>query len=205
MNSQLKGGLSHIWGVSPDNYFITGGKGTLLHYYNKKWQFIDIKTEIDINDIWGSMDDATGEPYILLPLSFKWTADDKRLLQLKPDNSISDEKWPNQNRRLNSVWFRNKRKVYVSGAGVFTRTGFNQWKEYTELPLIYTDRVRGNNINDIFIAGDFGILAHYNGKTWREFSKYVEVDIFRGLAFKQNLAVAAGEENGKAVIYMLKR
>ncbi len=93
----------------------------------------------------------------------------------------------------------------MSGAGVITRDRLKQWKEYTKLPLIFTDRIRGNNINDIFVEGDFGILAHFNGKKWKEYTVFNDVDIFHGLAFKDNIAVAVGENNSKAVIYMIKR
>ena len=205
MNSQLRGGMRHLWGLNSNNYFISGGKGTLLHYNNNKWQFLNTQTEIDINDIWGAEDGAGGEPYILLPLSYKWDAGEKKLLQLKADNSIIEENWTFQNRRLNSVWFSDKKMIFVSGAGVFARNRLKQWKEYTELPLIFIGRIRGNNINDIFVAADFGILAHFNGKTWKEYTEFGELDIFRGLAFKNDLAVAVGETNSKAVIYMLKR
>ncbi len=103
----LKGALKDTWGVSQQEVFVTGSKaatGTdnvLLHKKNGSWSFLDVPTEIDINDIWGSIDENTGQAYILLPLSFKWDTGEKKLLQLRPDNSIIEEYWPFSDRRLN--------------------------------------------------------------------------------------------------------
>ncbi len=69
-------------------------------------------------------------------------------------------------RRVNSIWTNNPLYLYTSGGGVFdNKTG--KWEEVKTIPLYYTNRIRGNGINDIFVAGDFGLLAHFNGMRWK--------------------------------------
>lgn len=211
MNAQLKGAMQHIWGLSENEYYISGSKSasgtdnTLLTYKNGKWTHLDVPTEIDINDVWGTIDEESGQPYILVPLSYKFQLGEKKLLRLKPDNSFTEENWPFPNNRIGSVWFKDKQRIFTCGGGVFTRNKYKQWKEFKELPSIYTDGIRGNDINDIFVAGDCGILAHFNGITWKQYTEFYEVNIFRSIAFKDDIAVAVGEKNSRAVVYIIRR
>ena len=75
---------------------------------------------------------------------------------------------------------------------------------FTGLPTFFKERIRGNDINDIYTAGDFGLLAHYNRLTWWSQPNSAN-DIFRGLDVKGNLVVAAGEKDHNAFIVMLTR
>jgi hypothetical protein len=159
---------------------------------------------LPINDIWGAKDKETGENYILCPASYKFQLDEKKLLRIKPDLSIKEENWPFQDRRIHSVWFKDSNYVFMSGAGVFLRNRSGRYKEFNEIPLIFTERIRGNDINDLWVAGDFGILAHYNGIDWKEYPD-AAFGLYRSVDYKEDIAVAVGEKAGKAVILMIKR
>jgi hypothetical protein len=73
------------------------------------------------------------------------------------------------------------------------------------LPEIFTNRIRGNDENDIWVVGDFGIALHYNGMTWRE---YPELRLYNGnwedLAVKENLTVAVGWKGSDGMIAVIK-
>ncbi|HSL89112.1 MAG TPA: hypothetical protein VK870_07415, partial [Ignavibacteriaceae bacterium] len=47
------------------------------------------------------------------------------------------------------------------------------WEEINLLP-ISTNKVRGNGTNDIFIAGDFGFVTHFNGLSWTTYENLYE-------------------------------
>jgi hypothetical protein len=68
-------------------------------------------------------------------------------------------------------------------------------------PLIMTTRIRGNTSNDIYVVGGFGLLLHFNGATWRQYTKFYEIDNFHSLDVKNNTVVAVGLNGSNAVIY----
>lgn len=211
MNSLIDGSIQKIWGSSSEDLYAVGYNGTIIYYNGSlsasqagSWQKLDSETDLPINDIWGARDDETGENYILCPASYKFQLDEKKLLRINPDLSVEEENWLFQDRRVHSVWFKNTYHIFICGAGVFLRNRTGQYKEFNEIPLIFTERIRGNDINDLFVAGDFGILAHYNGLNWKVYPD-AAFGLYRSLDYKGDIAVAVGEEAGQAVILMIKR
>jgi hypothetical protein len=202
--TQLNGSVNKMWGVAKNDLFVVSGNGFIAHYNGSSWQKIESGTDLPINDIWGAKDDETGEDYILCPASYKFQLDEKKLLRINPDLSVQEENWPFQDRRVHSVWFKNEYHIFICGAGVFLRNRTGQYNEFNEIPLIFTERIRGNDINDLFVAGDFGILAHYNGLNWKVYPD-AAFGLYRSLDYKGDIAVASGEEAGQAVILMVKR
>lgn len=199
------GGVSKIWGTSSSDMYFVGRKGTIVYYNGLNWKKIESGTELDIEDIWGAVDTKTGENHILCAACLKFEAAEPKLLRIHSDNSISEENWPYPNNDVHSVWFKDKNNVFICGGGVYKRDFQGKFTRFSQLPKIFMNRIRGNDINDIFIAGDFGILAHYNGKKWREFTEFNEVNSFWSLDFKNDIAVAVGYKGIKAVIYMIRR
>ena len=55
--------------------------------------------------------------------------------------------------------------------------------------------------NDIYVVGGFGLLLHYNGATWKQYTQFNEIDIFHSFDVKGNIAVCVGIGGAKAVIY----
>jgi hypothetical protein len=51
--------------------------------------------------------------------------------------------------------------------------------------------VRGSGPNNIFVVGDYGLVAHWNGSSWKTFEQNPQY-VFLGLAVKDNLVVAVG-------------
>jgi hypothetical protein len=60
----------------------------------------------------------------------------------------------------------------------------------------YTWKMRGTEINDLFLAGEWGATYHFNGKNWRWYEK-LRNDGFRFwcLDISPNLVVIGGEDN----------
>jgi hypothetical protein len=56
-------------------------------------------------------------------------------------------------------------------------------------------------LNNIFIVGDYGLLLHYNGSTWKSYNDYLWTGmIYHGLAVRGNKFAIAGEQDGKAIL-----
>lgn len=192
-----------IWGSSSNDLYIVGNNGCIVHYNSQIWKKLDTGTDSPIHDIWGDYDDNDKEYLILCPASR--ASGEKKLLRIHPDHSVTQTNWIHQNRSLHSVWFKDKFNTFFCGGGVYLRNRFGEYEEFIELPLITTNAIRGQKINDVFVAGDFGILAHYNGKSWRQYTYFDEVDIFFSIDYKENLVIAVGFKEDQAVVYMLRK
>ena len=193
-----------MWGTSDNDFYVVGDHGMIAHYDGRQWQRIESGREQPIYDIWGLVGLGTTEEFILCVASDKYQGGGKSIFQVLMNQSIREFETPFVP-EAHSIWFKNRHVIYVCGDGVFIYKN-GKWKAITGLPKIYTNRVRGNNINDVFIAGDFGVFEHFNGVSWRGYNAIrLSNGIYQGLAVSQNTVVAVGENWGKAVISIGKR
>jgi hypothetical protein len=183
--------MNKIWGTSSNDLYIVGNGGNIAHYQNGQWSKIESETTTTIQDIWGV------ENLILCAVSNVASPGDRKILEIN-SNQITEFLW-NTDRRVQSIWFKNKYAIYTSGGGVFSLKDGLHWNEITEIPLYYSESIRGENYNNIWVTGDFGLLAHYNGFTWKVFNGPV-ADIYYACAVKRNTTVIVGTKGGKAII-----
>lgn len=197
--TQQDGYLTKIWGTSSTNIYFVGTLGTIAYYNGTTWTKIESGTTSNINDIWGEVDQVTGERKILCAVSNISGGGEQKIISINSDNTIDTLKW-SMNRRIQSIWFKGKHIIYTSGGGVFFQNEKDKWIEQTELPLYYTDRIRGKNYNDVITVGDFGFAAHFNGITWQILSAIPPANVLGSLSLKNNLVVTTGIKDSKAVI-----
>ncbi len=198
-------GSNKMWGSPDGKLYVVGNSGTIAYSpdHGSTWRRVESGTSVDVQDAWGGSNSLVGGRYVLLPASNVLTFGQKKLLRINENGILDSIIWGMPNRRLRSVWFNARSKVYVCGGGVFAYTGA-RWKEYTEVPLIFTRRIRGKTENDIIVVGDFGLLAHYNGDTWRTYPE-ADVALWESVDVKRNIAIAVGSRNGTARIAILTR
>lgn len=195
--------INKLWGNSLNSIYAVGSGGNIVHYDGTCWQKIDSGTETNINDIWGIHDADIYRKNINCAVSNKYTSGDHKILSINENKTVSSMNW-NTDRRVHSIWFEDNLKMFTCGGGVFMNSGNDVWNEQTELPLISTNRIRGTAKNDIFVGGDFGLLAHFNGVSWYVY-KEANVALFYSLDYKNNILTAVGERDRKAVILVMKR
>jgi hypothetical protein len=146
--------------------------GTIVHYDGNSFTRKESGTELPIQDIWGVVDEVTGETIVLMVASRSSTPPlGKALLQIREGNIsfISDN---GLSTAIKSVWIADVETRYIVGAGVFTwDSNHDYWVEDTlnNHPLLYKHAVRGTGINDVYVVGAYGHVSHYNGSTWRHF------------------------------------
>ena len=194
--------VSKIWTVNKNEIYTAGALGQIGRYNNGTWQKLESGTTTDINDIWGYIDANTGQPVELCAVSFVSNIGDYKLLRIN-GNKVDSLKW-NMQRGIHSVWTKTGFPIYTAGDGVFTNSS-GQWKEENTLPLYYEESIRGNDLNDIFVCGDYGLFAHFNGVRWRVYNDLAINGIYFALAVKRDLVVAVGTDNNSAIIVMGKR
>jgi hypothetical protein len=67
-----------------------------------------------------------------------------------------------------SVWFENKIKYYLGGAGLYTKYyNENSWKRIS-IPSYYIYSIKGNGLNDIVVCGGFRVCRSFQ---WRNMEK----------------------------------
>jgi len=187
-------GDNMIWGTTSNDTYSVGDGGKIEHNQNGNWTEIESHTTQIINDIWGTADGQT----ILCAVSSKYSGGEQKMLKITGNNADTIT-WAT-GRGAYSVWTQSGFPVYVCGDGVFTNKS-NSWKELKGFPNAYSNRVRGTGLNNIFIVGDYGLLLHYNGSTWKSYNDYLWTGmIYHGLAVRGNKFAIAGEQDGKAIL-----
>jgi hypothetical protein len=183
-------GSNTIWGTSSHDYYMAGDFGTIAHYNGTTWQKLESGTETRIDDVWGVIDPFSLKQTILAAVSDEYHEGDKRILSLHP-TSVNDTLDWNYNHRVMSVWFTYHSNIYVCGSTIrLYRNG--RWN-LLNLTDYFTNRVRGSSPNNIFIVGAFGVMLHFNGLSWHQYSELMlSTGKLVSLAVHDDMVVAVG-------------
>lgn len=199
--------IKKIWGINNSNIYIVGDGGSVAFYNGSTWAKIESGTTLSINDIYGAYNSTTRQWEILAVAS-----DDvsKKLMRIQgtsvypvPDDSLSNS--------LYGVWFVPCEKYYVVGAGIGFKTALDNspWYVYPSgvVTSYMSGGVRGNNINDVFVAGSFFEIVHFNGSTWRNYRDVIPFanGAVGHIAVKGNLIITVGLSGQNAVAIIGQR
>jgi hypothetical protein len=199
MNSLLRGAINRIYGFDPNDIYIVGGAGTIVHFDGSTWRRLESGTTTRINDAWGVVNPVTGKEEVYCAVSTPFGDGDERILRITQSTRVDTISW--MDRLLSGVWTNAGFPLYTSGDGVFE----NRSGSWREVPTgIYTNDIRGTALNNIVAVGDFGYIAHYNGIEWQ----VVRTDAPSGYAtvrVKENLVIAVGSRNFAQGIVMMGR
>ena len=205
--SSVSMSTNKIWGKSSNDLYVVGSEGLIAHYNNSSWQKLENPvTDLPIQDIWGAIDPRTGKELILCVASDKYHNLGRKVLKIE-DHTISSVNDSGLTWSLSSVWFMPGKRYYIAGAGIYPKNKIDSPEPWIRYPSgtvtsYFTNRIRGNDINDVIAAGAFGEMVHYNGITWHNY--YSETQLNSGnyysVAIKNNLVVAVGSENGHGVL-----
>jgi hypothetical protein len=201
--SNFNGQVSKMWGTEKNNIYCVGRSGAIYHYNGTSWKKIESGTDIDINDVWGIIDPITNSRKVFCAVSFVLQLGEHKILTLDENNKVDSIPW-NTGRRVGSVWTSDGKKFYTGGGGVFQNKSGN-WNEETSIPLYYTNRVRGNGLNDVFVGGDFGLLAHFNGVEWKVYQEFLFSASSLSITVSQDIIAAVGRFGERALIILGKR
>ena len=189
-------GTNKMWGNPEGEFYVVGNQSTIAYSPDSgvSWQKLVSGIDTRIQDIWGINDLNTGQEIVLCLASKEYSTDNSAVLQISDNNVIMVQTnglpsygW------FEGIWSGNGREWYVCGSGLYRTRELNQpWEEVTGLPPIFINDIQGNKRNDIFVAGDLGLVAHWNGTTWRVYPRMPGV--YYGLAVKDDLVVAVGQE-----------
>ncbi|HSW53547.1 MAG TPA: hypothetical protein VLH59_00540 [Ignavibacteriaceae bacterium] len=201
--------INKIWGSSSSDLYAVGNGGNIAFYNGSKWTKIVSGTDLNINDIWGGYNEKTNEWEILAVASNVNTSTDRTLIKINNITSQIISSSPIQ-WSLRTVWFMPSRQYFVAGSGIYEKHNLkeNEWlNNPLDITTFYTNRIRGNEINDVVGIGAFGDFVHFNGTGWKvnyqdsklNYGSYLSLDI------KENIVAAVGLEYNQAVILIASK
>jgi hypothetical protein len=182
LNIPLPYYILRSWGYSFNNFYIVGNSGMIASHLQNNWVKIESGTTDNITDIWG----ADGLIYC---------ASNHEIIQIKDNISGILEIHPEW--YIGSVWFKNSNKLFASGSGVFEKSN-NKWKT-TNTENYNIQMIRGIDYNNIFGISTGGMITHYNGNTWTNFTM-PNGATYRSVAVKGKTVVCVGDNSIFGVI-----
>ncbi len=203
------GPINKIWGRSSSDLYFVGTNGSITHYDGQKFEREESGTSYDLTDVFGTEHEVWavgGSPFrdqgIVL---FESNGIFRQIDSLSNNNMWS----------VASVWCDDGG---FSGNGLFAFAGRGiQYKNpvWQVAPTsltggnlglgdLFFSSIRGSKSNNILSAGDFGIVLHYNGKSWIMYQKLFRFPsnrIFASLSVKDQYVFIVGVEDGRGLIY----
>lgn len=190
--------INKIWGLNSSDLYAFGSYGNIAHYQDGNWQKIESGTTSYISDIWG-LNTSKGVIAYCTVSEF-WEPGDRKILRIKNDK-VDSISW-NSNILLNSIYAPKENYLFACGWGVYKYIN-GTWEEI-KLPPFTTNGIRGNGMNDIFVAGDYGFVAHFNGLSWKIFNDVYNAG-YGEIKVNGNIVAIVGRENGKGIITIGRR
>jgi hypothetical protein len=206
-NQVFNGRVQSLWGNSSSDLYIVGTNGSMAHYDGSAWTPVQSGTSLDIQDIWGATDSTTGQQTILAAAGNTYVSNARQVLQITgmqvttlSDNGI--------NGALRGIWFLPGKQYWVVGDGVWEDRQpltMPQWNPYF-VTTYFSEAIRGDALNNIFVCGDDGNVWHYNGFAWHSSPPQVSISgLYYSVAVKGNLVIAVGELNPPAIVAIGRR
>ncbi len=203
-NLPFSGQVSCMWGTDENNIYLGSGRdGSLYHYYGEGWNKLDVGTiNGGITDVFGYKSSIDNKWKVFSTVTFVAKPSDHKILRINEDNSISQFPWLEEE-RISCVWTKNGVPIYSAGNGVHVWKG-KKWEKISGLPTKFAGHVSGTAINDIFVVGDFNMVIHFNGETWKviEDNNY---GWYQTVKVKEDLVVMVGTKNAKGIVKIGKR
>ncbi|MBU2508741.1 MAG: glucosyl transferase [Bacteroidetes bacterium] len=204
--------VNAMWGTSSKDFYVVGNNGNIAHYNGSSWTKIESGTTLNINDIWGDYNEKTKEWEILAVCGNILHGWESERVVLRINNTsqatqlnAEGSRWP-----LSGIWFKPNNKYYVVGSGIYNKYRLVDlvWgANLINITSFHTNKIKGNNINDIIIVGAYGETLHYNGFTWRSYMNETALSngTYLSVGIKNNLVIAVGYQSARAVITIGQR
>ena len=193
-------GVSHgelingIWAGDDNEVYIVESQGGIGYFTGATWRSLSSGTTLPIQDVYGN---KKGGVYCIASNTLQVVG--TKVLEIR-GSSVSEVTNAGLPWSMSSVWVApNSATVYAAGDGIFVYRPYMEgkgWKNITGgITRYYSNRIRGEGLNDIAICGASCDLAHFNGVRWKDYlgEGVSEVDgNLYGLAMKGNTICAVG-------------
>lgn len=197
-NDAASATTNKIWGSSINNIFFIGPGGAITHYNGNNFTKMESNTNVNLTDIYGTPDGKevwacgwnSGDGNSVL-LSFNGNEWEKIYERYSLTNNLP------YNSFISTLWIGNNKEFFLTGIanGIVKHSILDKRMARTDIFTIqnFAYNIRGNGINDIFLAGDAAMMWHFNGVNWKQYIELQnENNILRSMSLRGNIIIAAG-------------
>ncbi len=176
-----------------------GNGGNIAHYDGTNWTKINSGTTVDLMDVWGGKDGKViwacgyNSNYALTTLVKISNSTVTKIYEGSP-NEQSNNIYVGL---IGSCWFYQNKYLYLTNGQEILRKEINSNEFNIESfaeklsDLIYS--IRGNGRNDIWAAGQNGLVGHYNGYSIKEYTETKKMDdVYYSSGYKTNTYICVG-------------
>ncbi len=152
-----------VWGTGPDDVFVGGDRGAVVHYDGHAWSQKKMGTA-DFDDLWGFAGDDV------------FAATDDGVFHYDGQQwSLIHETTLN----MSGIWGPTTNELFVVGnSGMILHYKGGSWRDMTyRVTENSLDDVWGAAGNDIFAVGSRGVILHYDGSAWRPMVSHTKKNI----------------------------
>jgi hypothetical protein len=186
--------LREIWGSSPNDVWAAGDKGTLIHWDGIEWTKINTDITEEITALYGTADN---DIYLAA------TSGNRSVLY-----HYNGTEWLKLNDILGmyaiTMWKKPGGNLIIGG------TNFVEYTHPIYQQISIPGRTRGvikvfgSDHNNIFTAGDFGEITHFDGRTWTDISLFEVPDgtyrVLRSVWCTEEKVFIVGVDQNRAII-----
>ena len=186
------------WGTSSRDFYVVGDGGFIAHYDGSAWRRVESGTNVAIHGVYGARGASTTQPEIICVVSDHSFPQGGNLLRISQSGAtrLSNTGLPWS---IDEIWFVPNRKYLVAGDGLYWAHRLeNAWQQISGLPPLYTTSAKGSSLNDVFAAGAFWNLLHFNGLTWQSYFPFAPGS-FTSIQVRGNIILAVGGASNKAI------
>jgi len=196
--------VSKIWASSENDIYVVGGNGFIAHYNGSVWRRVESGTTTVIQDVWGSIDKATGDTLVLATVSTGDSQGERKILQIKRGIPAQPFNWVS-GVEIKSIYFRNHRRFFAAGAGVWTKNAWQAWQGVPSNVVLPTFKrcIRGTSENNVFVVGDFSSIVRFDGTQWHIMSN-VPNTLYKRVSTSASTIACIGDRGVRGYVVIFK-
>ncbi len=212
--NKILGGVSPLhsaWGTSSSDMYFVGNYGTILHFDGTNWTRMSTPTTKNLGNIWGTASNdvwavgynsSTGESEVLHYDGSSWKEDVLATSGTAHAYGVGC---------IYTCDSAGHKFVAATGSEVFSRRDNTPWRIDTTVPN--GDHIgigiNGNAPNDLLVAGGWGVVAHWNGASWKRYDQFYNPTVpgYGALSASYNgkTACIVGLKNGTSWVLIGQR
>ncbi len=178
-----------LWMETPGDIYAAGRK-SIIHFNGQEWSRFATGVDDPVVDIWGSYPKEGAAAKIIGLISPLKALGVRKLITLSKGVVKDTLRWPDDV-PARHLWFDNKSPVYVQGKDLW-QYGIGGWQKVA-LDGSNLNALHGSAWNNIFVVGDKGYVAHFNGKSWQSYPQLLDDSgAFESVCVKGNVVAIAG-------------
>lgn len=195
--------VSRVWGTEKDMYFVGHG-GTILHFNGTSWRRIISGTTLPFRGLYGAPTKDGTDYEILCVGDGYMEPEGSKVFSIREGRATLV--WTDRRQYgLDDIWFIPGKRYIVVGDGFWETDSLS--KPFTKRDVLTSaakHSIYGIDNRDIFAAGSFKLLAHFNGYKWTSFFPFSSGG-FGSVKMKGDLVVAVGADGRYALTAIGRR